>query len=94
VKIEGSFAGTFQQELGHYPAREIRNDVVTLPVASSIRQWVTPHAEAVGHVREMLLAKGQRASAIGVIGFAEKEDGYISFRHGTNYKPGADREAD
>jgi hypothetical protein len=35
----------------------------------------------VGHVREMLLAEGQRAGAVGVIGFAEEENGCVCFWH-------------
>ncbi|MBN1451198.1 MAG: hypothetical protein JW963_09305, partial [Anaerolineales bacterium] len=54
-------------------------------VSGGFGQRIAPHAEAVRHVCETLLAEGQRAGAVGVIGFAEEEDGGISFGHGVDY---------
>ena len=87
VEIEGCFSSALQQKIGHDPAREVRNDVVAFPVASSLGQWIAPYTQAVSHVREALPAESQRPGAVRVIGFAEEEDGSIGFRHEDDYKP-------
>ena len=89
VKVERGFPRAFQQELWHNPAREIGDDVIAVPVAGSIGKRVTPYAQAVGYFSKAILAKGQGAGTVGVIGFAKEKDGSINLRHENNYIPEA-----
>jgi hypothetical protein len=72
MEVESSLSGALQQEFGHHPTREIRDDVVAFPVPGAFGQRIAPHAEAIGHVAKVLLAKCQRAGAIRVIGLPRK----------------------
>ena len=61
--------------IGNHPARKIGDDVIAFPFADVLGQRVTPFAETIRHIRKMFLTIFQRARAIGVIGFAEEEEG-------------------
>src|SRR5574340_85471 len=73
MEIDGRLACPIQEGGGHDPARQVRDDVVALPVAGDFGQWIAPASKAKRQRCKALLAELQCTAAIGVIGFAEEK---------------------
>src|SRR5574341_602313 len=78
MKVDGGFARPKEQVFRHHPARQVRNDVITLPATNLLGQRVAPLAEAVSYLCKVTLAEFEGAGAIGIVRFAEEEQGEVA----------------